>query len=115
MLETYFIKPQTVDRVRASWIGPEIEHYVDFLAGQGYSARTILRRVPMLVAFGEFARLGGARKVTDLPAYEDAFIAARIANSSSSHYGAPTRPELYKEIHGPIEHLLNLVIALANP
>ena len=53
MLETYFIKPQTVDRIRASWIGPEIEHYVNWLTEQGYSARTILRRVPMLVAFGE--------------------------------------------------------------
>jgi len=28
MLETYFVRPQTVDRVRALWIGPEIERYV---------------------------------------------------------------------------------------
>lgn len=28
MLETYFVRPQTVDRIRASWIGPEIECYV---------------------------------------------------------------------------------------
>jgi hypothetical protein len=25
MLDTYFVRPQTVDRIRASWIGPEIE------------------------------------------------------------------------------------------
>jgi integrase/recombinase XerD len=31
MLESYFVKPQTVDRVRGSWIGPEIERYVDWL------------------------------------------------------------------------------------
>ena len=31
MLESYFIKPGTVDRVRCSWIAPEIERYVDWL------------------------------------------------------------------------------------
>ena len=49
MLESYFVKPQTVDRIRASWIGPEIERYVGWLAEHGYSARTVLRRVPVLV------------------------------------------------------------------
>jgi len=28
MLEEYFVKPDTVDRIRASWIGPEIERYI---------------------------------------------------------------------------------------
>ena len=37
MLETYFVKPQTVDRIRACWIGAEIERYVGWLAEQGYS------------------------------------------------------------------------------
>jgi integrase/recombinase XerD len=52
MLETYFVRPQTVDRIRALWIGPQIERYVAWLAGQGYSARSVLRRVPLLAAFG---------------------------------------------------------------
>ena len=56
MLETYFVKPQTVDRIRACWIGAEIERYAGWLSEQGYSTRTVLRRVPALVAFGEFAR-----------------------------------------------------------
>ena len=29
MLDKYFVKPQTVDRVRACWIGAEIERYVE--------------------------------------------------------------------------------------
>ena len=40
MLEEYFVKPDTVDRIRASWIGPQIEQYVGWLAGQGYRPRT---------------------------------------------------------------------------
>ena len=31
MLETYFVKPQTVDRIRACWIGAEIERYAGWL------------------------------------------------------------------------------------
>jgi hypothetical protein len=34
MLEEYFVKPGTVDRIRAAWIGPQIEQYVTWLAGQ---------------------------------------------------------------------------------
>jgi hypothetical protein len=60
MLETYFVKPQTVDRIRACWIGAEIERYAGWLSEQGYSTRTVLRHVQALVAFGEFARLRGA-------------------------------------------------------
>ncbi len=36
MLERYFVRPQTVDRIRACWIGSEIERYVVWLAGEGY-------------------------------------------------------------------------------
>ena len=79
MLETYFVKPQTVDRIRACWIGAEIERYAGWLSEQGYSTRTVLRRVPMLVAFGKFARLRGALVLADLPAHVDGFVAMRVA------------------------------------
>ena len=32
MLESYYVKPQTIDQIRESWVGPEIERYVDWLA-----------------------------------------------------------------------------------
>ena len=68
MLERYFVRPQTVDRIRAGWIGSEIERYVVWLAEHGYSSRCVLRRVPLLIKFGEFAWVGGARTVEELPA-----------------------------------------------
>jgi len=40
MLETYFAKPETVDRIRASWIGSEGERYVGWMADQGYDVRS---------------------------------------------------------------------------
>jgi hypothetical protein len=60
MLEQYFVKPSTIDRFRASWIGAEIETYVAWLADHGYSTKSIWRRVPIAFAFGEFARGRGA-------------------------------------------------------
>jgi integrase/recombinase XerD len=110
VLETFFAKPQTVDRVRASWIGPEIERYVVWLAEQGYHARTVWHRVPVLVAFGEFARGRGAEAVRELPAHVDAFVAEQVARRSRARRGGAPRPTLTKEIRGPVEHMLSVVL-----
>jgi integrase/recombinase XerD len=69
MLESYFVKPQTLDQVRASWIGAEVERYVVWLAERGYSSSSVSRRVPLLVAYGEFAKARDAGAVEDLPRY----------------------------------------------
>ncbi len=44
------------------------------------STRTVLRRVPLLVAFGEFARMRGASVPADLPAHVGGFVAMRVAS-----------------------------------
>ncbi|SDU51235.1 hypothetical protein SAMN04489801_3826 [Pseudomonas mandelii] len=31
MLERYFLKPQTVDRIRGNWLGSAIKRYVKWL------------------------------------------------------------------------------------
>ena len=41
MLEHYFLKPDTIDHIRASWIGEPIEQYVTWLHEQGYAARIV--------------------------------------------------------------------------
>ena len=41
MLNRYFIRPTTVDRIRSSWIGEAIERYVGWLAEQHYAARNV--------------------------------------------------------------------------
>ncbi len=106
MLEKYFFKPSTIDRLRGSWIATEIEAYVAWLAGQGYGAKTIWRRVPIGFAFAEFARERGARAVADLPAHVDAFVAARVA---AHHATYSTRP-MTKEVRGPVEQMLSVAL-----
>jgi hypothetical protein len=51
MLNRYFVRPATVDRIRASWIGGPIEQYVTWLTDKGYAARNVFHRVPVLVHY----------------------------------------------------------------
>ena len=103
MLDTYFVKPQTVDQIRACWIGAEIERYAGWLSEQGYSTRTVLRRVPLLVAFGEFARGRGASVLADLPAHVNGFAAMRVASFCRG-------PDAAVEIRGAVEQMLAVVL-----
>lgn len=110
MLEEYFVKPTTVDRIRASWIGPEIERYVAWMAEQGYRGRNVPHRVPVLVAFGEFARGRGAETLQDLPTHVEAFVAERVAERAGFRRDGLARPTLAKEVRGPIEQMLTVVL-----
>ena len=74
MLDQYFKKPQTVDRIRESWLGEPIERYVVWLSDNGYAARNVERRVPILMHFSEFARERGATAFDQLPGLVDAFV-----------------------------------------
>jgi integrase/recombinase XerD len=109
MLESYFVKPESVDRVRACWIGSEIEIYVVWLSERGYGSRSVCRRVPLLVAFGEFAQQRGARTVEDLPAHVEAFVAQRVVERQGRR-GAAER-DVAKEFRGPIQQMLRVVLA----
>ena len=107
MLETYFVRPQTVDRIRASWIGAEIERYAGWLAGQGYSFRSVVRRVPAAVAFGEYARVRGARSLAELPEHVEGFVASQVAVHDART--GSDRP-MAKEVRGPVEQFLSAVL-----
>lgn len=107
MLEQYFIKPATIDRLRGSWIAPHIETYVAWLAEQGYSNRIVWNRVPVAFAFGDFARARGAKVVGDLPEYVKAFVAERVRRRGERT--GSTRP-MAKEVRGPVEQFLSVVV-----
>jgi integrase/recombinase XerD len=112
MLERYFVKPQTVDRIRACWIGCEVERYVGWLAENGYTTRSVLRRVPLVLAFGEFARARGASTVEDLPGHVEQFVAERVARCRGVRACGEidTRRQVVKEVRGPVEQMLGLVV-----
>ena len=107
MLERYFVKPQTVDRIRASWIGPEIEQYVTWLDEREYAPRSVLHRVPLLIAFGEFAWAGGARTVAELPDHVEGFMAEWMTGRPAVRQGGR---RIARRARIPIEQMLMVVI-----
>lgn len=110
MLERYFVKPETVDRIRALCFGSEIERCAVWMSEQGYANRTVLRRVPLLAQFTEFARARGATAVEDLPAHVEAFVAEWLGRWRPVR-GGESVLELAKEARGPIEQMLELVVS----
>jgi site-specific recombinase XerD len=109
MLESYFIRPATVDRIQGSWIGGLIEEYVRWLAEHGYAARNVLRRVPILVRFGVFAAGRGASCWDELPTHAEAFIAAWL-QSRSGYPSAAARRKAASDVRNAIEQMLRLAL-----
>ena len=66
MLERYFLRPVTCDRIRARWLGPAIEQYVTWLTERRAAPRHVIRYVATLEHFSEFARARGAATWEDL-------------------------------------------------
>lgn len=43
MLEGYYVKPSTIERVRASWLAPQIETYFEWLEAHAYPRLAVFR------------------------------------------------------------------------
>ena len=107
MLEKHYVSAATIDRIRGSWIVGDIEAYVEWLDSQGYSSKSVLHRVPVLFAFGEFARARGATTTAEPPDHVEAFVAGQVARP---HARTGPSGALANEVRGPIEQML--VVAL---
>jgi hypothetical protein len=77
MLEDYYVKPATIDRVRSSWLAPQIESYLEWLQAHGYSRLVVYRRLPLLFHFAEFAQKKGCRDIASCKAYIKEFVCMR--------------------------------------
>ena len=74
MLEHYYVKPSTIDRIRNSWLGSQMDDYVGWMEANGYSSRTVFRRLPPLFSFAEFAQRRGCIDVTSALSLVDEFV-----------------------------------------
>jgi hypothetical protein len=74
MLEHYYVKPSTIDRIRDSWLGSQIESYVGWMEANGYSSRTVFRRLPRLFCFAEFAQKRSCTDVASAFALVEEFV-----------------------------------------
>lgn len=110
MLERYFVRPTTVDRIRGSWLGEPLDRYVTWLTEPGYAAKNVLHRVPVIRHVGEFARARGAHTIADVPAHIADFVEHWINRRDYRRQIQPTRETLRKEVRGPIEQFLQVVL-----
>jgi len=111
MLEDYFVRPQTVERIRSSWIGSAIEQYVARLEEQGYATQRLGQRVPILVRFGEFAQTQGAHCYAELPIYLDPFVEFWVKRAGYRQGVTRPRRSPADVVTRRIEAMLRVVVA----
>jgi integrase/recombinase XerD len=110
MLERYYVRPDSIDRIRSAWIGAPIEKYVEWLTKQGYAARTVLRRTPLLMQFGEFARQRGATTLEELPSQVEAFALHWLEKHGQGCKTDHARAKVMEVARNPVDQMLALVI-----
>jgi len=110
MLEHYFVRPATIDRIHSCWLGKAIEQYVAWLAEQGYAAQNVLCRVPILVRFGEFARRRGVSDWSELPEHIEPFIGYWLKKQGKVDIDDPKRRTAARTIRNPIRQLVRLIL-----
>src|SRR5262245_50351485 len=110
MLERYFVKPQTVDRIRNAWLGDPIERYVSRLTEQGYSPRNVHRRVPLLMRFGEFAWEQGARHWEELPNHVEDFVKQWVRLRGTHCKYKDAKRKLATEARNPVRQMLSILL-----
>src|SRR5262249_14712725 len=109
MFERYFVKPETIDGLRASWLGEPIERYVTWLHEHRSSARNVFRGVPRLRQFGEFAHAHGATCWEELPAYVEPFVTAWVQQHGRHCATEAARRHVANDARNPIQQLLALL------
>jgi site-specific recombinase XerD len=113
MLQRYFLKPESVDRIRACWLGDAIERYVGDLSEQGYATSSIRRRVPVLMHFADYAAQHGATCPEDLPAQVGGFVQAWLDTHGHRAEDQGRRSggrSVADTLRNPIGQLLRLVL-----
>lgn len=108
MLERCFVRPETLDRIRSSWMGPPIERYAAWLDERGYRVRTLATRVSILRQFGTFAQSRGARAYEELPTHLEPFLQFWIHRLNPR---PPDRPlQVARHARVAIEQMLCVVV-----
>ena len=110
MLEQHFSLPRTVDRIRALWLGPAIDRYVNWLDERRASTATVQRHVQSLVQFNDFAVARAVNSWDELPAHADAFVEHWISQRGGWCQTAQDRAAVSGNARVPVEQMLKLVV-----
>jgi integrase/recombinase XerD len=110
MLEHYFSRTSTVDRLRSLWLGPALSRYAEWLSDRQVSRASALFKLQTLVLFDRFVTERHVHALEELPGQIEPFIKqwrrTRGRRPHSASYGRSLRS-------GPrttLEQLLHLVV-----
>lgn len=110
MLERYFYRPSTVDRIRANVAGAYIENYVDWMRSQGYADRNVFMRVPLLCKFGDFASQRGACDGESALGHVEEFAEHWQAIHRKACHSAEALRKIGNEARTPARQMLELAL-----
>ncbi|MCP3441162.1 site-specific integrase [Bradyrhizobium sp. CCGUVB14] len=110
MLEKYYIRPATIDRIHESWIASAVEQYVRWMAERRYTDRSVSRRIPIVVGFGEFARTHGASDIKNLPDHVESFVQAWVSKHCRGRRSPLRRKQAAFEVRNPICQMLRVAV-----
>ena len=74
MLERHFRSFKAIDRIKAQWLGPQIERYTEWLDEQHTSHTTVRQHVRALGHFNDFVIDRGVAELQELPDHVDVFV-----------------------------------------
>jgi integrase/recombinase XerD len=110
MLEHYYSRPATVDRIRSLWLGPAISRYAEWMSDQQVARASALFRLQTVVLFDRFVTARHVQALEELPAQIEPFIEEWRRTRGRRPHTASYGRSLRAQPRATIEQLLRLVI-----
>lgn len=110
MLECHFRSLKVIDRIRAQWLGPQIERYAQSLDDLHTSNSTVRQHVRALGHFNDFVAGRGVTCLRDLPDHVDAFVEHWLAEHGGWCKSAQDQASVVAQSRVPVERMLCLAL-----
>jgi site-specific recombinase XerD len=110
MLEQHYRSFKAIDRVRALWLGPQIESYARFLDEQHTSNTTVRQHVRALTHFNNFVTARGVTQLEELTAHVDAFVEQWKVDHGAWCKSAQDRAAVVSQSRIPVERMLCIAL-----
>ena len=110
MLERHFRSFKAIDRIKAQWLGPQIERYAQSLDELHTSNATVRQHVRALGHFNDFVIAKGATRLEELPGHVDVFVEHWQAEHSGWCKDAQDRAAVVAQSRVPVERMLCLAL-----
>ncbi|WP_308142827.1 site-specific integrase [Burkholderia pseudomallei] len=110
MLERHFRSFKAIDRIKAQWLGPQIERYTQLLDELHTCHATVWRHIGALGHFNDFVIARGATRLEELPSHIDAFVEHWQAEHGGWCKSAQDRAAVVAQCRVPVERMLCLAL-----